>query len=70
MPGISGEKFVRMLRESGINTPVLYMTSKDSISKFNDIKNELKFSGLIVKPFTKDEFINSIESGLYDKKKI
>ena len=70
MPGISGEMFVRLLRESGINTPVLYMTSKDSISKFNDIKNELKISGLIVKPFTKDEFINSIESGLYDKKKI
>lgn len=70
MPGTNGVEFISQLREKGINTPVFYMTAKTSIDKFQESKDKLKISGVIIKPFTKDEFINSIESVIYDKDKI
>jgi CheY-like chemotaxis protein/two-component sensor histidine kinase len=68
MPGMSGIEFVEQLRANGINTPVFYMTAKSSIDKFQESKNKLNISGIIIKPFTKDEFISSIETVIYDKK--
>lgn len=68
MPGMSGVEFVEKLRASGIKTPVFYMTAKSSIDKFQESKNKLNISGVIIKPFTKEEFISSIETVIYDKK--
>ena len=70
MPGTNGVEFISQLREKGINTPVFYMTAKTSLDKFQESKDKLKISGVIIKPFTKDEFINSIESVIYDKDKV
>jgi nitrogen-specific signal transduction histidine kinase len=68
MPGMSGVEFVEQLRSNGIMTPVFYMTAKSSMDKFQESKNKLNISGIIIKPFTKDEFINSIETVMYAKK--
>ena len=46
------------------------MTAKTSLDKLQESKDKLKISGVIIKPFTKDEFLNSIESVIYDKDKV
>lgn len=68
MPDVNGIDFAKALRQKGVNTPIYYMTSKDSLEKFNQTKDELNISGLIIKPFSKDEFIKSIEVGINGKK--
>lgn len=68
MPGMSGIEFVEQLRATGIQTPVFYMTAKSSMDKFQESKNKLNISGIIIKPFTKEEFISSIETVIYAKK--
>lgn len=60
MPLIDGENFVRGLRDRKINVPVVFMTSKDFLEKYKNIKDELDLKGIILKPFTKDELISAI----------
>lgn len=60
MPDMDGEKFVRELRKRNINIPVLFMTSKDSVEKYKNIKTELDLKGIILKPFTRDELVGAI----------
>lgn len=60
MPLIDGEKFIRELRSKNISVPVLFMTSKDLLEKYKAVKQELGLRGIIIKPFTKDEFVGAI----------
>jgi signal transduction histidine kinase/ActR/RegA family two-component response regulator len=60
MPLIDGENFIRELRTKNINTPVLFMTSKDFVDKYKTMKVELGLKGIIIKPFTKDELVGAI----------
>lgn len=60
MPSIDGESFIRKLRAQNINTPVLFMTSKDLVEKYKTLKDELDLKGLVVKPFTKEELVGAI----------
>ena len=66
MPDMDGETFVRELRKKNINIPVLFMTSKDSVEKYKDIKTELGLKGIILKPFTKDELVGAIGVAIND----
>ena len=66
MPDMDGETFVRELRRKNINIPVLFMTSKDSMEKYKDIKNELNLKGIILKPFTKEELVGAINTAIND----
>jgi CheY-like chemotaxis protein len=68
MPDISGIEFVKKLRASGSQIPVYYMSSKDSLEKFKQTKDELNIAGVILKPFSRDEFITAIDVGLYGKR--
>lgn len=60
MPVVDGEKFVRELRARNILVPVLFMTSKDFVDKYKNIKEELNLQGIIIKPFTKDELMGAL----------
>ena len=64
MPDMDGETFIRELRKKNINVPVLFMTSKDSVEKYKDIKNELDLKGIILKPFTKEELVGAIGTAI------
>ena len=64
MPGMDGEKFVREIRAKGHDVPVLFMTSKDFIEKYRNIKDELKLEGIIIKPFTKEELLSAIKTAV------
>jgi signal transduction histidine kinase len=61
MPNVDGEQFVRELRNTGYDVPVLFMTSKDFIDKYKNMKEELKLEGIVLKPFTKDELISALK---------
>lgn len=60
MPEMDGEHFIRELRKRNINIPVLFMTSKDFVEKYKNMKAELGLKGIILKPFTKDELVGAI----------
>lgn len=60
MPDVDGENFVRELRKKNKNVPVLFMTSKDFVDKYKAMKDELNLSGIILKPFTKEELVDAI----------
>lgn len=66
MPDMDGENFVRELRKRNINIPVLFMTSKDSMEKYKNIKDELDLKGIILKPFTKEELVGAIGAVIND----
>ena len=66
MPDMDGEKFVRELRKKNINIPILFMTSKESVEKYIDIKTELDLKGIILKPFTKEELLGAVGAVLND----
>ncbi len=66
MPDMDGETFIRELRKKNINIPVLFMTSKDSVDKYKDIKTELDLKGIILKPFTKEELVGAIGTAIND----
>lgn len=61
MPENSGEDFARAIRAKNTEVPIFYMTSKDKMDQFNKMKNELNLSGIILKPFTKNELIQTLE---------
>ncbi len=60
MPNIDGENFIKTVRAKNIKVPVLFMTSKDLVDRYKALKNELGLNGIIIKPFTKDEFVGAI----------
>lgn len=62
MPIVNGENFVRELRAKNILVPVLFMTSKDLVEKYKEVKEELGLKGIIIKPFTKEEFVGAISA--------
>jgi signal transduction histidine kinase/CheY-like chemotaxis protein len=66
MPDMDGENFVRELRKRNINVPVLFMTSKESVEKYKNIKTELDLKGIILKPFTREELVGAIGAIIND----
>lgn len=60
MPNMDGENFIKKVRSKNIKVPVLFMTSKDFVDKYKTLKQELDLKGIIIKPFTKDEFVGAI----------
>lgn len=60
MPNVDGVAFIKNLRAKNVNVPVVFMTSKDFVDKYKEVKNELDLKGIILKPFTKEELISAI----------
>lgn len=64
MPSMNGSEFAYKARGSGYTGPILYMTSSKFIDQFNKDKKDLDISGLIVKPFSRDDVMKTIHSAL------
>jgi signal transduction histidine kinase/ActR/RegA family two-component response regulator len=64
MPKMNGSEFSKKVREKGIDCPLFYLTSKKNIEKFNEDKDKYKVSGLILKPFSHDDILKTINAAL------
>lgn len=64
MPIMSGSQFVEKARTYGYQGPILYMTSAKFVDQYNKDKADLGISGLIIKPFNRDEVISTIQMAL------
>lgn len=67
MPVMNGSEFATKAREFGYTGPILYMTSSKFIEQFNKDKRDLDIGGLIVKPFTRDDVMKTINANLKAK---
>lgn len=67
MPDMNGSEFSTKAREQGYEGPILYMTSSKNIEQYNKDKVTLNISGLIVKPFNKDDVMKTIRHALRPK---
>ncbi|MFW5871731.1 MAG: hybrid sensor histidine kinase/response regulator [bacterium] len=66
MPEMNGSQLAQAIREKNKDVPILYMTSSKNLEYFQKDKDVYQISGLIVKPFTKEEVINTIKMTLKD----
>ena len=64
MPVMNGSEFSAKAREIGYAGPILYMTSSKFIEQFNKDKKNLNISGLIIKPFSKEDVMKTIHAAL------
>lgn len=61
LPNMDGYKVLKTLREQGINTPVLFLTAKDSID--DKIKGfKIGADDFVVKPFHSEELLLRLEA--------
>jgi DNA-binding response OmpR family regulator len=68
LPGIEGSEFVSQMRDSGVDTPVIYLTAKN---KESDIEEGFERGGddYITKPFNMKELVLRIKAVLKRTKK-
>lgn len=64
MPNMNGTEFSKRVRSNGIKCPILYLTSLSYVDHFTSDKEEHNISGVILKPFTKEEVIKTISHAL------
>ena len=64
MPQMDGGQFASKARELGYSGPILYMTGSKNVDQYNKDQVANNLSGLIVKPFSKDDVIKTIRGAL------
>lgn len=64
MPVMTGSEFSAKARGVGYSGPILYMTSSKFIDQFNKDKKDLDIGGLIVKPFSREDVMKTINAAL------
>ncbi|HXH76332.1 MAG TPA: ATP-binding protein [Bacteriovoracaceae bacterium] len=64
MPEMTGAQFAEEARRIGYTGPLLYMTSAKFIEQYNKDKKELEISGLIIKPFNREEVMTTVNLAL------
>lgn len=64
MPEMSGHEFAKTVRKENPKIPILYMSSPDNLDKFEKDSGPLSLSGMIKKPFSKDEMLEAIKKAL------
>ncbi|WP_127716669.1 hybrid sensor histidine kinase/response regulator [Halobacteriovorax sp. HLS] len=60
MPELNATQLATEIRSRHIDTPIVYLTSKDFSHKFDEDKNKLQISSLVLKPFTKQSVLDAI----------
>jgi two-component system chemotaxis response regulator CheY len=63
MPIMTGFELTKTLRESGFNKPILCLTTESDRNK-KDMGKEVGANGWIVKPFTPDSLIDTVNACL------
>jgi len=64
MPQMDGSEFSKRARELGVNCPIMYMSSASNQDAFQRDKDKHNITGMILKPFTKEEVIKAIYGAL------
>ncbi len=64
MPEMNGSEFAAKARAMGYEGPILYMTSSKNIDQYNKDKSTLNITGVIVKPFNKDDVMKTLRLAL------
>lgn len=64
MPQMDGSEFSKRARELGVKSPILYMSAASNQDAFQRDKEKFNIAGMILKPFTKEEFIKAIYGAL------
>lgn len=67
MPEMTGHEVAKKAREQGHQGPILYMSSSKNTDAYNRDRDTIKISGMIVKPFSRDEVIRTVKSALGGK---
>ncbi len=67
MPRMNGAQFVEKVRKMDDEVPILFLSSADTLSEYEKEKDKLGISGLIIKPFTKEDIFSSIGYLLTDE---
>jgi signal transduction histidine kinase/ActR/RegA family two-component response regulator len=67
MPRMNGTQFVTKVREMDDEVPILFLSSSSTLSEYEKDKDKLGISGLIIKPFTKEDIFSSIGYLLTDE---
>ena len=63
MPGLTGDKITKLIRESGIATKIVLHSGKEN-NELQELSKECGADGYIKKTNDKDEFINKVKSFL------
>lgn len=61
MPGLDGQSFVKALREKNANVPVYYVSGEKGMEAYQKDKDALKLSGMLLKPFKREQFIQLLD---------
>ena len=64
MPEISGRELSSKIRELSYQGPLIYMSTAKNTELYNQDKEKLKISGMLLKPFSRDEVIQTIQKSL------
>lgn len=64
MPGMTGPELAKELSQSKRQCPIIYMSGEGVMEQYNKDKDILGIRGAIIKPFTRDIFINTIKDVL------
>lgn len=67
MPGMSGHELAKRIHSSKKKCPVVYMSGDNVMETYKNDKDTLGIRGAIIKPFTRDVFINTIKDVLANK---
>lgn len=66
MPGSSGQDLAAQLRQQGWKHPILYLSAKSQMPLYQADRDKLGIAGIIIKPFSRDEVIRTIEQCFED----
>ncbi len=61
MPKLNGQNFVKALRDKGHHIPVFYVSSEKGMEDYQRDKDDLKLSGMLVKPFKREQFLELLD---------
>lgn len=64
MPEMNGRQLAHVAREQGHKGPILYMSASKNAEAYNRDRDTMQISGMIIKPFSKDEVIKTIKDVL------
>lgn len=67
MPRMNGTQFVTKVRKMDDEVPILFLSSSGTLTEYEKDKDKLSISGLIIKPFTKEDIFSSIGYLLTDE---
>ncbi len=67
MPEMNGSDFISRVRSKNSQAPIAYLTTKDYMQQYQRDKMKYNISGIILKPFTKNDVLKVIRESLLNQ---